>query len=142
VEKVADSGIFLLMCIFVALEFVHVIFLLRRAKASLEWLPTKGVIVGSQVLISYKCMKADIQYGYIVGGIEYVNDKRGYGLGNEGYKSKKIVERYCVGREVTVCFCPQKPKRAVLEPGRHRGIYTGLIFSIVLLIALLVSKSL
>ena len=39
-----------------------------------------------------------------------------YGSGNPS-RARKIVKRYPVGFEVTVCYDPKEPETCVLEPG-------------------------
>ena len=83
---------------------------------------TSGMIVSSSVV--YKSglggsWHFEIQYKYMVSGEEFTSDKvhflnTGEGL-SDGY-AKSYVEKYPVGKTVTVYFNPTNPAKSVLEP--------------------------
>lgn len=90
----------------------------------------------SGLSVSYR---PDIEFVYKIDGIEY-HSKRPYYGSNIGssfkYKrSKDLVDKYPVGKEVKVYYNPGNPKEAILETGLHRELFLGLgmgiLFSII-----------
>lgn len=100
--------------------------LMKKAKASLEWPTTPGVVVESEVVRSRnkdggKNYHADVVYEYFVDGAKYLGDDVRAGSSNMSSSNSggahKITNTYPKGREVTVYYDPASPQDAVLEPG-------------------------
>jgi hypothetical protein len=91
---------------------------IRRGRASRNWPSTPGVISRSAIFSSEGSHNLVIEFSYSVGGREYRSQQiRYFGLPRTHRGLVELVERYPEGKEVVVYFDPQKPSRAVLEPG-------------------------
>jgi hypothetical protein len=92
-------------------------------QASRDWPSTKGKIVKSRVELSsgrdMTTVEPKIQYEYQVGGRPYQSDQIHSGDKIFESISKEetydLVDRYPVGREVTVYYNPNNPAEAALE---------------------------
>ncbi|MBN1517904.1 DUF3592 domain-containing protein [Candidatus Sumerlaeota bacterium] len=123
------------LIIFVGLPTVH------KAKASLEWPTTDGVVTSSEVVTSHDedgtTYGANIIYRYTIDGQELIGDTVWYG-GNFKSSSKKLalktVGKYPKDKQVTVHYDPDRPNEAVLEPGAFKSTYFMLIFGGVFLV--------
>ena len=113
-----------------------------QALRSYFWASTEGQILSSTVTrvkhgtepASYY---ASISYEYEVGGARFIGDKvfiGEYGTGSPG-PMQEIVDRYPVGKRVTVYYDAHDPKKAVLEKGARLASFglllIGLLFSTV-----------
>ncbi len=89
------------------------------ARASADWPVVAGRIVTSEVTSHTDeegtTYSDEIEYVYAVDGTEYEADV--VVIGGHGYGPHRVVGRYPLGAEVTVAYDPDKPSRAVLEPG-------------------------
>jgi Protein of unknown function (DUF3592) len=80
---------------------------------------------------------ADISYDYLVDDVAYVNSAVHFGSLNSSDPSvaRRLLQRYPVGKQVTVYYNPARPQQAVLEPGIQGSTWVlpglGLIFSLV-----------
>jgi hypothetical protein len=91
---------------------------IRRGRASRDWPSTPGAILRSAIFSSEGSHSVTIEFGYSVGGEEYRSQQiRYFGLPRTYRGLVELVERYPEGKEVVVYFDPEKPSRAVLEPG-------------------------
>lgn len=139
-EENLDVAMFWLICGFIIFLLVLFVVQLRGAKASREWMQTKGIILESRIRQSRKGgYRLDVRYRYTVQGEVYVGRNRGYGVVDVNFIGRKFVNKYREGQGVTVYYCPEKPKRAVLEPGVHWGIFMPLVLSVVFSVALVLS---
>lgn len=112
------------------------------ALRSYFWESTEGRIVSSTVTrlkhpreaASYY---ADIKYEYEVAGETFLGDRVFWGEYGTGSLDpmQEIVDRYPVGKKVTVYYDPANPKKAVLERGARLAsfglFFIGLLFSVV-----------
>ena len=102
------------------LIFLYGRYQVERSKASIEWPMTTGRILVSKVTTSRTedgiTHSADIEYSYSVGGLRYSSDV--VVIGGHDYRPHVVVDRYPVGTEVSVAYDPDKPRKAVLEPGK------------------------
>ncbi|MDA7885038.1 DUF3592 domain-containing protein [bacterium] len=102
------------------LIFLYGRYQVERSKASIEWPMTTGRILVSKVTTSRTedgiTHSADIEYSYSVGGLRYSSDV--VVIGGHEYRPHVVVDRYPVGTEVSVAYDPDKPRKAVLEPGK------------------------
>lgn len=104
-----------------------------------RWQRTKGVVVVSDLQRSKDSegvtYRAEIAYRYTVKGEEHVASRARFGdrisLG-WARPALRLLQKYPVGREVTVHYDPEKPGAAVLEPEMSGfvlgGISLGLTF--------------
>lgn len=80
---------------------------------------------------------ADISYDYIVDDVAYVNGDLHFGSVSSSDPSyaRRLLQRYPVGKVVTVYYNPAQPQQAVLEPGIAGVTWIlpaiGLIFAVV-----------
>lgn len=81
--------------------------------------------------------RADISYDYLVEDVAYVNGDVHFGAMSSSDPSvaRRLLQRYPVGKQVTVYYNPARPQQAVLEPGIQGSTWVlpalGLIFSVV-----------
>ncbi|HOV91443.1 MAG TPA: DUF3592 domain-containing protein [Syntrophorhabdaceae bacterium] len=104
---------------------VYGISLIYEAISSYTWPVCKGKIITSEVSLRKnikggsidKTYTAHVIYEYNVNDILFTNDRIFWGQYNSGIKSlmQNIVDKYPVGKEVSVYYDPRKPKNAVLE---------------------------
>jgi hypothetical protein len=111
--------------------------IIYQARESASWVATDGQITHSQVVsksagdsTSYT---PEVQYSYRVKDEEYIGTRIFHG--DEGYSSngdyaRRNVERYPVGRKVSVYYDLQKPSSAVLEPGVSKKSYFPLVLGL------------
>ena len=139
-------GISALLLVFVAIGCVPLylgIQGIREAHESVSWPTVPGRITKSQMSVSTHEVRnrdrmqdrrvsnsysASIVYEFELDGltrlgsrISVVSDQ----FGDEAF-AKTTLEKYPVGREVTVSYKPGQPEECVLEPGRWGGV--GLLF--------------
>lgn len=80
---------------------------------------------------------ADISYDYIVDDVAYVNGDLHFGSvsSSDPSSARRLLQRYPVGKVVTVYYNPAQPQQAVLEPGIAGVTWIlpviGLIFAVV-----------
>ena len=113
-----------------------------QAIRSYFWASTEGQVLSSTVtrvkrLNDPASYYASISYEYEVGGTKFTGDRvflGEYGTGSAG-PMQEIVDRYPVGKRVTVYYDPQDPNKAVLERGARLASFglllIGLLFSAV-----------
>mgnify|MGYP000859453594 CR=1 FL=1 len=120
---------------------------LNRAKASVNWPVSQGVIVESKVSTSRlrhttgrhgrsTSYRARIRYQFEVDGKEIIGKHIAYG---EIFYSRKAavkrVNQYPESSSVNVYYMPGHPEVSVLEPGVHPGVYFFPGIGLVVLIA-------
>lgn len=80
---------------------------------------------------------ADISYDYIVADVTYINGDVHFGAmsSSDPSAARRLLQRYPVGKVVTVYYNPAQPQQAVLEPGIAGVTWIlpgiGLIFAVV-----------
>ena len=105
-----------------------------------EWSIIMGKIIKSDIYElqfggeSNATFRPDIAFEYNVNGEKYISDRLYYGVkimsSFNWIKSRKLVEKYPVNKEVKVYFNPNKPSESVVEPGIHVDLGVIFIFAI------------
>jgi hypothetical protein len=138
--------------IFSILGIVFLIIGLRskqKAKASLNWPTTTGVVTVAKVEVhtdyddddhtSTTSYEPVVQYTYTVNGQQFNGSKIAFGANRVGNsQAQKMVGQYPVGNSVTVHYNPEKPEDAVLETKATGGTaftVIGIVFLAIGLIA-------
>ncbi|MCH2181631.1 MAG: DUF3592 domain-containing protein [Mariniblastus sp.] len=92
---------------------------LSWARASADWPVVPGRIVTSEVTTHTDeegtTYSDEIEYAYTVDGTEY--EAGVVVIGGHSYGAHNVVARYPLNADVSVAYDPNKPSRAVLEPG-------------------------
>jgi hypothetical protein len=85
---------------------------------------------GSEGDVTYH---ADIKYQYWVYGRSFTSTKICFGGSGSGSKAavERMVEKFDVGKSVSVYFYPINPRISVLEPGLQTGIFWAIVIGIV-----------
>ena len=94
-----------------------------EAVASQRWSTVSGRVVSSRLRGGYfpagpalaHVEHVAVDYQYVVQGTTYTADAVSLGFARESHE--RTLKRYPVGTRVLVYYDPQKPGRAVLEPG-------------------------
>jgi len=135
-------GFFFFICVGVgAIAIYSGISDIIHTKASLDWPHTDGTVTKSAFKKSKGSSSkgssggsvvwyADIEYEYTVDGQPYTHYRVSFGEYGSSDQShaKAILDRYPVGKTVTVYHKPGEPNEAVLEPeGTMQGIMLKLI---------------
>lgn len=97
----------------------------EEAKASESWPTSMGTITNSEVNQSVDdgttMYSAEINYQFIVENKSYTGNKISLASGGTSTSSlseiKKDLQKYPIGKEVTVYYDPELPNNAVLIPG-------------------------
>jgi hypothetical protein len=123
--------------------------ILARGYDAQGWSETTGQVVRSNVEVSQKAAgirrpgrtvfddyyTAKIEYEYVVDGKKYVSDEIVLADGQESFDrsvAEAAVNKYSVGREVTIYYNPNHPDRALIERDFGFGIWwTALAFAVV-----------
>jgi hypothetical protein len=101
---------------------------LLRRNPELDWHTVPGVVTESYIEGREEgggmAGKAQLEYRYRVGDIEFVGDKLGPLTGFSGlrWSAEMHWNKYPRGSAVTVFYNPRNPGEAVLEPGEQKGI--------------------
>ncbi len=113
----------------------------NNAKETEKWPTVEGVVVSATVNTHESdgstMYKPVITYKYSVNGKEYTSPKLSfsdYSSSNSDY-AYETVNKYPKGTKVTVFYNPEKPYKAVLEPGVGLFVYMplglGAVFALV-----------
>lgn len=123
---------------------------------SQSWPSTTGTIIFADVKRvsdgeGNDLYKPDVRYRYQVNDKQYHSRRITFKLqnplenmfGRDQRRAAEIVRQYAIGREVTVYYQPNRPKRATLEPGHSSislmllqvGFLAGIVFLILLVFA-------
>lgn len=119
------------------------------AMARANWPTAPGRITGSVVAASEWTMRSrsgtrhrtvytpQIQYEYAAGGRTYSGDRVSFGQsgssGSQGF-AQQVVDRYPLGREVSVHYNPSAPDESVLEAGLPGVVFLPIVVGLVLLL--------
>jgi hypothetical protein len=94
-----------------------------RARESVQWPTTRGVISVSRLQVGYlKQLKGywpDIQYDYRIGGTQYHGTQLSFNRVHLAVQeaSQRTLDPYPVGKVLSVYYDPKNPDFAVLVPG-------------------------
>ncbi len=115
--------------------------LIMDARASLSWPTATGTVTTSSVTSYYsqnkKMYSTDIQYTYKVNDRNYSSDQISLGDHSSSSSSgmKKLVNKYPVGKTITVYYDPTNKSKALLEPGPVIITYVPFVFGILAIIS-------
>jgi len=130
--QMSSRGTQLFCSLFVVIGLVAVgigIWTLVKSIRSEHWPVTDGIIQsaemksheGSKGGVTYS---ADVTYTYQVAGESYTGDKVSIGqMSSSSEYARGILDRYPVGKKVSVHYPPGDPADAVLETGIHGGTW-------------------
>ncbi|MFZ0548264.1 MAG: DUF3592 domain-containing protein [Candidatus Promineifilaceae bacterium] len=120
--------------------------ILQDAKASASWPTASGLVTSSEVSHSTDSdgndsYSPEVDYQYQVDGQSIVNSQIKFGENSYGNrrKAEEIAGNYPVGQQVTVYYDPERPDKAVLEPGVTAGSYIVLGIGVFFILVSLVS---
>ena len=109
---------------------------LRLAQASASWPMTQGKIIESKIHSSRDSdgttYKPIVRFTYQVKGQELRGNKVFFGgggisTGNRSY-SRRITQKYPLGKRVKVFYDPSEPRQSVLEAGLRKKSFIQLTF--------------
>jgi hypothetical protein len=96
--------------------------MIARARKSLSWPETSGVIEQSDLASATDDLLPNIRYAYIVDGARLSTVLRFPGGTTPSRElAEHYVARYPLGRRVAVYYDPADPQRSTLEPGPAQG---------------------
>ncbi len=128
--------------IFIFFIIIGILFVLEGAyfyqqdTESESWYQTEGVILSSDIYTESgehgTMYKANIVYQYQVNGINYTSDdvSTGHLSSSDRNYAQQTVNKYYVGKTVTVFYNPKDPSNAVLEPGATIFPYIIILFGL------------
>ena len=98
---------------------------LWEAKAAETWPTAPGKVVSSSVEFKRRTHEAKVHYEYTVNGTVYSSGRLSMGNVSTGdpTRARIIVDRYPLGKAVTVHYSPKDPSRCLLEPGLNGGLF-------------------
>jgi uncharacterized protein (TIGR03435 family) len=130
--QMSNRGAQLFCSLFVVIGLVAVgigIWTLAKSIRSEHWPVTDGIIQSAEMK-SHSGSKggttysAEVTYTYQVAGMSYTDDKVSIGqMSSSSEYARGILNRYPVGRKVSVHYAPGDPSDAVLETGIHGGTW-------------------
>ena len=108
------------------------LWMIIKSYRSEHWPVVEGVVQSAEMK-SHSGSKggttysAEVTYGYRVGGMGYTGDKIAVGqMSASSEYARGILNRYPVGKKVSVHYAPGDPSEAVLETGIHGGVWISL----------------
>jgi hypothetical protein len=133
-------GVTLFGLVFLAIGlfmFIRGLWLFRASRASRSWPSVQGQVIAAMVEkrvdtdedgSTTRYMPRTV-YSYSVQGQQYTCDKVAIGSTPwyNTYAKAQSKLAYEAGQKVTVSYNPEKPAKAVLEPGSSRGVWSSLI---------------
>jgi len=138
-----SGGSFLFILVFFAVGIGMTVWggiVIRNASISEGWPSTQGEITSSYIRSSTDedgtSYFADIEFKYVVNDRWLEGDMVNFGEYGTSDMShaEGIVDRYPIGKMVTVYYNPEQPETAVLEPGLTWSSYFILFMGIIFLI--------
>ena len=138
-----NCGSFLFLSIFFVIGAGMMIWggiVIRNASVSSGWPTTQGKITSSTIGVSTdedgSTYHADINYQYVINDHWITADIVNFGEygSDDPDHAGDIVDKYPVGKVVSVYYDPERPKTAVLEPGLTWSSYFILIMGIIFII--------
>ena len=106
------------------------------AESSRDWPTTEGVVTKSDFCSEVRAARnfpyrsetyywADIQYDYTVNGLRYISGDIGVSTAKTNVRTdvQEVLDRFPVGRRITVYYDPFNPDDTLLEPGADTGNY-------------------
>ncbi len=141
--KVSSRGTQLFCSVFIVIGLVVLgvgVGMLVKSLRSKHWPVTDGVILSAEMKSHSgehgDTYSAEVTYSYQVGGVGYVGNKISIGqMSSSTSYAQGILNRYPVGKKVSVHYSPADSSKAVLETGIHGGTWLclggGLAFALV-----------
>ena len=130
--QMSSRGTQLFCSLFIAIGLATVgvgVWLLIRSLRTEHWPVTNGIIQSAEMK-SHEGSKGgrtyspEVTYSYRVAGASYTGDKVAIGqMSSSSEYAQGILNRYPVGKKVSVHYSPGDPSDAVLETGIHGGIW-------------------
>ena len=111
--------IFLVLWLWLIFRYYKI---LKNGLQSKNWATIEGTVHTSWIrgMYSEYSSNFEIDYSYVVGGVEYKSEKVDERFSEIGEREgKQLVARFPVGKPVTIYYHPQHPQQAVLIPGLH-----------------------
>ena len=147
--QMSSRGTQLFCSLFVVIGLVVLgigIWTLAKSIRSEHWPVTEGIIQSAEMK-SHEGSKggrtysADVTYSYQVAGTGYTGGKVSIGqMSSSSEYARGILNRYPVGKKVSVHYAPGDPSDAVLETGIHGGTWiclgVGIVFLLVGILSL------
>ena len=129
--KVSGRGTQLFCSLFIVIGLIAVgagVSLLVKSLRSEHWPVTDGVILTAEVKAHSgkhgDTYSAEVTYSYRVNGSGYTGKKLAIGqISSSSSYAQGVLQRYPVGKKVSVHYSPGDPREAVLETGIHGGIW-------------------
>ena len=152
--QMSNRGAQLFCSLFIVIGLVAVgigIWTLAKSLRSEHWPVTDGTIQSAEMK-SHSGSKggttysAEVTYTYQVAGTSYTGDKVSIGqMSSSSAYAQGILNRYPVGKKVSVHYSPGDPAEAVLETGIHGGTWicfgVGTAFTLFGILFLQVSRA-
>jgi hypothetical protein len=130
--QMSNRGAQLFCSLFIVIGLVAVgigIWILAKSIRSEHWPVTDGIVQSAEMK-SHSGSKGgttystDVTYTYQVAGMSYTGDKVSIGqMSSSSEYARGILNRYPVGKKVSVHYAPGGPSDAVLETGIHGGTW-------------------
>jgi len=129
--KVSGRGTQLFCFLFIVIGLIAVgvgVWLLVKSLRSEHWPVTDGVILTAEIKSHSgehgDTYSAEVTYSYRVNGTGYTGEKLAIGQmsSSSGY-AQGVLQRYPVGKKVSVHYFPGDPTEAILETGIHGGMW-------------------
>ena len=100
----------------------------QESRASQDWPSVEGEIRSSEVVSSRsseggRTYRAEVTYRYTVDGVSYTGDRIQASTisSSSGSRASAMHRKYPKGKSVKVFYNPERPDRALLEPGASMG---------------------
>lgn len=152
--QMSSRGTQLFCSLFVVIGLVAAgigIWTLAKSLRSEHWPVTDGIIQSAE-MISHSgehgsmTYSAEVTYSYQVAGTSYTGDKVAISqMSSSSEYARGILNRYPVGKQVSVHYAPGAPSDAVLETGIHGGTWiclgVGTAFTLFGLLFLQISRT-
>jgi hypothetical protein len=110
---------------------------LRQARATRDWPTVQGIVIHSTVEDRRGERKPHVEYTYGVEGASHTCHQISFDIfdnpGGQG-RIETILDRYPVGKQVTVHFDPDNPTTAILEPEVYSPFFMPLVFGVLFLL--------